>query len=64
MFKNRSIRIQLMKDNNDLPSSETSVDQNDLVRAIAQGAMAVVAVYMAADTLRKILVHVVATKIQ
>ena len=61
MFKNRFLQVKVVKvdDLNGVMAPKST----DRIKEITQGTMAIVAVYMVADTLRKILVHVVATKV-
>jgi hypothetical protein len=60
---NRSINLRFVKEPQDAELGSDPTDRTDLVREIAKGAVAVVAFYMAADTLRKCIVHTVATRI-
>jgi len=59
-FRNRSINVKLVKDKQD---AKLDSDPTDLVRTITKGAVELVVVYMASDTLRKCIVHTVATRI-
>lgn len=58
---NRSINLRFVKDKPD--AVVDSPDPEPLINAISKGAATVVAVYMGCDTLRKIIVHTVATRI-
>ena len=59
-LRNRSINVKLVKDKQD---AKLDSDPTDLVRTITKGAVELVVVYMASDTLRKCIVHTVATRI-
>lgn len=59
--RNRSVNIKLVKEMDNAVVDST--DPAPLINAISKGAATVVAVYMGCDTLRKIIVHTVATKI-
>jgi len=59
-LRNRSVNVKLVKDQQD---AKLDSDPTDLVRAITKGAVEVIVLYMASDTLRKCIVHTVATKI-
>ena len=59
-LRNRSINVKLVKDKQD---AKMDSDPTDLVRTITKGAVELVVVYMASDTLRKCIVHTVATRI-
>jgi hydroxylamine reductase (hybrid-cluster protein) len=58
---NRSINLRFVKEQQDAELG--SSDPEPLIDAVAKGAATVVAVYMGCDTLRKIIVHTVATRI-
>jgi hypothetical protein len=61
-FKNKSFNIKVVEDENAVVDSEPT-DYNALIEKAVRGAVTVVAAYMGADTLRKIIVHTIATKI-
>jgi hypothetical protein len=61
--RNFSFLVKPIKDKPNAELGSDSTNRTDLVREIAKGAVAVVAFYMAADTLRKCIVHTVATRI-
>lgn len=61
MLWNRSLLVKVVKD--DAVVDKTDTDYTPTFREIARGCAALIAVYMASDTLRKVIVHTVATKI-
>jgi len=65
MLENRSFIVKVVKDVGPpkVGQSNEVFDINALVRTITKGTICVIAVYMGSDALRKILVHVVASKI-
>lgn len=67
MLKNRHLRVKLGKDDKDINGRPewvwTPTDYNDLAMTIARNAASVVAVYIAADTLRKVVIYSVSAKI-
>lgn len=72
MFKNRSIQVKLVKDQDLVVGDDTleplTVDAAadialESVEKVLKGAAIIVGTYLVADTLRKITIHIVATKI-
>jgi len=65
MLENRSIIMKVVKDvdHPKVGQSNEVFDVNALVRTITKGTICVIAAYMGSDALRKIVVHVVASKV-
>jgi hypothetical protein len=57
---NRSVNVKLVKDQNNAVVDSPNVDYDAIAKSVGK----VVAIYMAADTLRKCIVHVVATTVR
>lgn len=70
MFK-RTIQMEVVKppkaNNNDNPTQTTPVDLEQIAREsareVVKGVVVIISSYMAADTLRRIAIHIAATKI-
>lgn len=69
MFKNRSLLVKMIKDVSPEETQETQEHINwgahahVLIDEATTGVAAIIIVYMAADTLRKCIIHTVATKV-
>lgn len=67
MFKNRHLRVKLGKDEESTNSrpewSWVPDDYNEMVTTIARNTATVVAIYIAADALRKILIYTATSKL-
>lgn len=64
MFENWSFRVKPVKEKPSAVVGSEPTDHNKVIRSLVEGSIKVVVAYMGADTLRKIIVHTVATKIQ
>lgn len=62
MFKNRSFLVKVIKDN-DTTNESQSIDYNQLVRTITRSIIAIVAVQIGADTIRRVIVYTASAKI-
>lgn len=64
MFKNRSFLVKVVKDAEEEEAQLAEpFDYETLVAALSKASILLVATYMGASTLRAVVVHVVATKI-
>lgn len=68
LFKNRSIRMKLVKDDDPVVDPRptwiwTPTEYNDVITAVARNTAQVIAIYVAADTLRKVVVYAISAKL-
>lgn len=71
MFKNRHAEVKIVKDkkeeNYTVPWKLTPVELQQMLletgKEVTKGAAVLISTYVAADTLRRVVVHIVATKI-
>jgi hypothetical protein len=64
MFRNRSLRVKVVKDDPSTIVDTSPIDYNRIIETIAKSTVVVVVAYVGADTLRQALVHVAKTGIQ
>lgn len=72
MFKNRSLQVKVIKDDDPLMKNykpkTTPAEYVQLARETAKdavkGAVVLMSTYVAADTARRVVVHIIATKIK
>jgi hypothetical protein len=57
--RKHSFNVKLVKDQKDAVVDSPAIDYNAVAKSVGK----VIAIYMASDTIRKIVVHTVATKI-
>lgn len=66
MFKNKGLLVKLAQAKDDEYIAErqlTHAERKVLIQKTADNAMVLIGFYMAADTLRKCIIHTVATKV-
>lgn len=72
MFKNKKLEVKLVSDDNDdrqcihfkTPITDYVQLARETGKDVVKGAVVLTAVYIAADTLRRTAVHIIATKIK
>jgi hypothetical protein len=62
MFRNRSLRVKMVKD--EPVEVASSIEYDKIVELIAKNAIIIIFAYIGADTVRQTLVHVAKTGIQ
>lgn len=70
MFKKHSVQMKFVKDQKSAEADAPKVDPDvyvhiahETAKDVVKGAAALIGTYVAADTLRRIAIHVVATKV-
>ena len=62
MFKNHGVLVKVVK-NDEQQLVQNVINYDALARTITSSVITIIGAYMASDALRKIFVHVVATKV-
>ena len=62
MFRNRSLHVKMVKDEDiDIPSQP--IDYRDLAKVVTKSVSTCIAVYIGADTLRRVVVYAISAKV-
>jgi len=60
MWRNRSLRVKMVKDHEAVESQP--IDYNDLAEVVTRGVSTCIAVYVGADIVRRIVVYMLTSK--
>ena len=62
LFRNRSFLVKVVKDENtDIPANDP-IDYRELAAVITKGVSTCIAIYITADTIRKVVVYAISAK--
>jgi hypothetical protein len=64
LLKNRAFLVKMVKDEDAHVNGVDSTDYHQLGKMVTKSAVIIIGVYMGADTLRQVLVHIAKTGIQ